>query len=157
MRVVPTFNANDLQSDIPPPLSKRQAIAKNISEVEEIIKVLREKHSDAYSVEKLNCWAHMLNVGKHSSYDEPPDFPFFKKRKEKRSDAQRSGSSSDSGSTATISSMSTSTNSPSKRVGLRTQYIDQLSKWHSLLNTGAIDQAQYDELKEAILGDIKKM
>ena len=144
-------------SDIPPPSSKRQAIAKNISEVEEIIKKLREKHSDAYSVEKLNCWAHMLNVGKHSSYDEPPDFPFFKKRKEKRSDGQRSGLSSDSGSTATIFSMSTSTNSPSKRVGLRTQCIDQLSKWHSLLNTGAIDQAQYDELKEAILGDIKKM
>ena len=143
-------------SDIPPPSSKRQAIAKNISEVEEIIKTLREKHGDAYSVEKLNCWAHMLNVGRHSYYDEPPDFSFFKKRKEKRSGAQHSAVSSDSGPIASTS-LSTATNSPSKRVRLRTQCIDQLSKWHSLLNTGAIDQAQYDELKEAILGDIKKM
>ena len=145
-------------SDTPPPSSKRQAIAKNICEVEEIIKKLKEKYGDAYSVEKLNCWAHMLNVGKHSSYDEPPDLPFFKKRKEKRSTPQHSAGSTDSGSTASTSSLSTSTtNSPSKRVGLWTQCIDQLSKWHSLLNTGAIDQAQYDDLKESILGDIKKM
>ena len=148
-------------SDNPPPSSKRQAIAKNISEVEEIIKKLREKHGNAYSVEKRNCWVHVLNVGKYFSYDEPPDFPFFKQRKEKRIDAQQSSVSTDSGSTASTSSLSTSTalvcNSPSKCVGLRTQCIDQLSKWHSLLNTGAIDQAQYDELKEAILGDIKKM
>lgn len=145
-------------SDNPPPSSKRQAIAKNISEVEEIIKKLQEKHGNAYSVEKLNCWGHMLNVGKHSSYDEPPDFPFFKKRKEKRSDAQQSSVLTDSASTSSLSTSTASVcNSPSKRVGLRTQCIDQLSKWHSLLNTGAIDQAQYDELKEAILGDIKKM
>ena len=64
------------------PSSKRQAIAKSISEVEDIIKKLKEKHGDDFSVEKLNCWAHMLNVGKHSSYDEPPDLPFFRGRKE---------------------------------------------------------------------------
>ena len=53
--------------------------------------------------------------------------------------------------------LSLGTNSPTKRVGLRAQCIDQLSKWHALLTAGAIDQAQYDELKETILGDIKKM
>lgn len=63
--------------DTAPPSSKRQAIAKSISEVEDIIKQLKEKHGNMYSVEKLNCWAHMLNVGRWSSYDEPPDFPFF--------------------------------------------------------------------------------
>lgn len=132
----------------PPPSGKRQAIAKSINEVEDIIKKLKEKHGDAYSVEKLNCWAHMLNVSKHSSYEEPPDFPFFKKCKEKVQVKDK---------VAASPSGSTMSNSPSKRVGLRTQCIDQLSKWHELLNAGAIDQTQYDELKETILGDIKKM
>ena len=46
------------------PSSKRQAIAtcKSISEVEDIIKKLKVKHGDDFSAEKLNCWAHRLNV-----------------------------------------------------------------------------------------------
>ena len=130
--------------------AKRQAIAKNINEVEDIIKQLKEKHGDAYSVEKLNCWAHMLNVGKHHSYDEPPDYPFFKKHKERINHASPNTS-------VAATSTSSVANSPTKRFGLRAQCIDQLSKWHALLTAGGIDQAQYDELKETILGDIKKM
>ena len=123
--------------------SKWQTIAKSISEVEEIIKKLKEKHGDAFSVEKLNCWAHMLNVGRHSSYDEPPDFPFLKRPKnDKHSGVSVSGTSS---------AVSTAANSPTKRVGLRAQCIDQLSKWHALLIAGGIDQQQYDELKNTIL------
>lgn len=128
------------------PSSKLQAIAKSISEVEYIIKKLKEKHGDTYSVEKLNCWAHMLNVGKHSSYDEPPDFPFFNRPKQKNKEA---------GPSVVQPKTSSSANSPTKRVGLRAQCIDQLSKWHALLVAGGIDQAQYDELKDTILGDIK--
>jgi hypothetical protein len=93
----------------------------------------------------------MLSVGKHSSCEELPDFPFFKKCKDKVQEKDEVHvAASPSGPTYTVS------NSPSKRVGLRNQCIDQLSKWHELLNAGAIDQTQYDELKEIILGDIKK-
>ena len=112
------------------PSSKRQAIAKNISEVEDI-KNLKVKHGDDFSVEKLNCWAHMLNVGKHSSYDEPPDLPFFRGRKERAKDDGPS------------QPPTSSSGSPTKRIGLRAQCIDQLSKWHAFLVAGGIDQAQY--------------
>jgi len=37
------------------------------------------------------------------------------------------------------------------------QCIDQLSKWHVLLELGAITEAQYNELKATILDDIKHM
>ena len=107
-------------------------------------------------MEKLSCWAHMLNMGKHSSYDEPPDYPFFKKPKEKIKNAV-TATSSDATTSPAATSLSLGANSPTKRVGLRAQCIDQLSKWHALLTAGAIDQVQYDELKETILGDIKKM
>ena len=37
------------------------------------------------------------------------------------------------------------------------QCIDQLSKRHVLLESGAITEAQYDDLKATILEDIKHM
>jgi hypothetical protein len=41
----------------PPPSGKRQAIAKSIDNVEVIIKRLKEKHGDAYSVGSYaQCW-----------------------------------------------------------------------------------------------------
>ena len=41
---------------------------------------LKEKHGSKYTVERLNAWAHMNNMGKHSSKDDPPDLPFKKKQ-----------------------------------------------------------------------------
>ena len=45
--------------------------------------------------------------------------------------------------------------SPGRRVGLRTECIDQLKKWHALLVDGAITKAQYD-FQAKILNDMKK-
>ena len=135
------------RTDPPAPTSKRESIAKTKSNVETIIRKLKEKHGEnGYPVEQFNCWAHMINTGKCKSYDVPPDFPFFKKlkrgiEKEKGKDHGDTVDKSSSGA-------STSVGSPTKRLSLRTQCIDQLSKWHVLLEAGAISQAQYDELKD---------
>ena len=57
--------------------TKRDSIATTISQVEAIIEKLKETHGEkGYSVEHFNCWTHMINSGKWSSYDSPPDFPF---------------------------------------------------------------------------------
>ena len=63
------------------PQSKRGTCEQTLNEVEKIVKKLEEKHGTAYSVEKLNVWAHMLHIKKHHSFDEPPNFPSFKSRK----------------------------------------------------------------------------
>ena len=55
--------------------SKRGCCEQTISEVEDMVKKLEEKHGEAYTVEKLNVWAHMLHIKRHSSYDEPPNVP----------------------------------------------------------------------------------
>lgn len=52
-----------------------------ISEVKEIVKKLEEQHRGRYSPEQLRAWAHMIQMSKHDSYDEPPDKPFFRGRK----------------------------------------------------------------------------
>ena len=73
-------SANQTESECP--TSKRtQSIFNALSTVESIIVKLREKHGKSrFSVEKLNCWAHMINSGKWSSYDDPPNLPFFKEK-----------------------------------------------------------------------------
>lgn len=140
----------------PPPSSKRhhsstdgrgqaENIASKLTEVEEIYDTLSEKHSTTYTVEQLRAWAHLIQMKKHCSYDHPPEKPFFKRKREKHSGVT---------STATVDE---STRSPGKRIGLRTQCIDQLQKWHSLLESGAVSQEQYDELQKSILDDIKQL
>ena len=120
------------------------ASAQKLQEVEKILKELQEKHAANYDVEKLNAWAHLLHIGKHFSYETPPNYPYFGNGKKKK---QLSAGLHP----REISS------SPSKRLGLRGDCIEQLSKWHSLLEKGAISVEQYDELKETIMGDHFKL
>lgn len=135
-----------------PPPSKRECIAKTISNVETIVENLKGKHGEnGYPVEQFNCWAHMINSGKWSSYDPPPELPFFKKSKGKEKPKENPSNTSSSGASGSAAG------SPTKRLNLRMQCIDQLSKWHVLLESGAITQSQYEELKSTILDDIKHM
>ena len=124
------------------PTAKRSSCESTINAVQQIVEELKEKHGCKYTVERLNAWAHMINMGKHSSKDDPPDLPFFGKKKTKAVE--------------TSSPLATAINadSPTKRVGVRTQCIDQLTKWHELLKSGAISQCQYEELKGTILKDL---
>jgi len=92
-----------------------------------------------YPIEILNAWAHLIKIGKHHSYDEPPDFPFFKKLKGK----EETNTPKNYGSTSSTQPF----DSPSKRLSFQTQCIQQLTNWHSLYKTGAISQELYDELK----------
>ena len=53
---------------------------KKMSEVDEILSKLDEKHHGHYSPEQMRAWAHMIHMSKHDSYDEPPNKPFFEVR-----------------------------------------------------------------------------
>ena len=70
---------SDAEDDtLKPSKSKRDGIAKKISQVKEVVQKLKEKHGSLYSIEKLNAWAHMIDIGKHDSYETPPDLPYFR-------------------------------------------------------------------------------
>lgn len=52
--------------------------------------------------------------------------------------------------------MSSSTGvSPSKRLNMRSQCIEQLDRWQTLLEKGCITQADYDEMHAKIMADMK--
>lgn len=120
------------------------------SEVDHIYEQLKEKHKEnnMYDEERLRMWAYLINMGKHASLDEPPDKPFWRGRKRPAAEVERQG-------TANCKVRVVSTSSPSTKVSMRTQLIDQLEKWNRLHKDGIIDDAEYKELRESILLDIK--
>lgn len=111
---------------------------KKMDEVESIYEELEERHADEakFSQEQLRAWAHMIQLKKHSSLEKPPNKPFFHCAK-----------SAESGPVGI---------SPSKRITLRSECIDQLDKWHKLMERGAITQEEYKDLQSTIMSDIKK-
>ena len=132
-----------------PRTTKYDGFVKKLAKVDEIFKKLDEKHQGKFSPEQLNAWAHLVQSGKYAILDVPPDMPFFR-GKDKKKDSNPSTPPKSSCSSAL------QLTSPGRRVGLRTECIDQLKKWHALLVDGAITNAQYDDFQAKILNDMQK-
>ena len=47
--------------------------------------------------------------------------------------------------------------SPGKRINLRSECMQQLDKWHQLLEKGAITELEYKETQELILKEMKRL
>ena len=129
------------ESDInenPPKRSRYGDHIDKMAEVDKIHEELQEIHGNEYSDEQLRSWAHLVQMKKHDSLEVAPDKPFWRNKKK------------------SISSSTGAVVSPSKRISLRGQCVEQLQKWHVLLESGGIDKVQYDEFKATIMSDIKK-
>ena len=127
--------------DAPP--SKRSgrfdAQMKRMDDIQEIIEKLKEKHSnDKYTPEQLHCWANLIQMKKHSSYESPPEYRYF--------NSKVSGGKS----TASVSQAS-----PGKRIQQRSECIDQLKKLHKLMEDGIVSEEQYHEMHKKIMADIQ--
>ena len=120
-----------------PKASRYDSHVDKMAEVATIEEELQKIHSGKYTDQQLRSWAHLIQMKKHSSYEEPPDKPFFR-------------SSHKSAHT------STSTLSPGKRINMRGQCVDQLLKFHELFEKGVIPKEQYEEFQASILSDVKK-
>lgn len=129
------------------------AYEKKMSKVEEIYESLQEKHGSKFKAEQLRAWANMVQMNKHTSLEEPPTGRFFKTQNESKT-------SESSKKITEVPATQTSTDptvlSPAKRVTLRTQCIEQLERWHQLMEKGGISKEQYDGLQADILAEIKK-
>ena len=86
-----------------------------MSEVELILEDLKEKHKTKCNPEQLHARAHMIHMKKHDSYKYPPDKPFFGKLHKHSTEVRLS---------------------PWKRINMRSECIEQLEKWHKLMECG---------------------
>ena len=133
------------------PQSKRAVTQQKLQEIEGIVAQLKEKHGNTFTVEQLNAWAH-LHIGKHSSYDSPNN-PNFVSRKSAQTSSSTSVAKSDLA--TNLTKMDPCSHSPGQRVHLRRECIDQLSRWHTLKQSGGITSEEYEELRKNIIGDIR--
>ena len=96
-----------------------------MDELEEIVEQLSQKHEKNFTSEQIRAWGHMIQMRNYESYDNLPDKPFFRSK-------------------ATSSKPITSDSlSPGHRISYRSQCINQLDKWHLLMERGAISPEQY--------------
>ena len=109
------------------PKSKRDVCMNKIQEVEEIVEKLKSKHGYALNHERYNAWAHMLHTGQYSSYDDTPNFPYFKMPGSKAFE-----------SASTTKADKSLPMSPGKRIHRGGECIQQLDQWFQLLNKGVI-------------------
>ena len=78
---------------------------------------------------------YTIQLGHHDSYEHPPKKPFFGASK-----------------TANTSSGLP----PEKRIHLKSECTEQLTKWHKLMNDGVITKEEYEDMHKTIMGDIKE-
>ncbi len=127
-------SSNNRESSPKPKRSSYDSHLNKVSEVEEIVEKLQKKHENKHTSEQYRAWAHMLQMQKHTLCDNPPDKPSFGKSR-KRVEVGIS---------------------PIKRIGLRSECIEQLDKWYRLRERGVISAEQYEEMQQTILTDIKR-
>lgn len=127
-----------------------QSLVSKRDQVDAIVQKLRDKHQDRFSPPQLNTWAHCIHMKTHSSYDDPPDKPFF------RAGSSKHTKSSDKQDSPSIAAQASDPISPGKRINLRSKCMDQIEKWHQLFMKGIISEEQYKELVDKVWNDIKK-
>ena len=107
-------------------------VDSNSKSVQEIVTKLQSKHGSMFTPEQYHAWGQLIQMGKQSSYDDPPPYTFFKVAPKKSSRTT----------SAMFESGPSAIHSPGKRVHLRTELFTQLD--------------QCDELKRSIMGDINE-
>ena len=93
--------------------------------------------------EQLRMWAHMVCLGKHESLDEPQDKPFWCGRKQPQIKNRKRRLLFQLLPAHLLS-----------RFSVRSELLDQLSKWHKLSETGVVSDKEYEEFK---MTDIKQL
>ena len=148
---------NSEDSSKPSKSSRYSHHVEKMTEVQVIEDKLKEMHNKdgakIFSDEQIRTWAHLIQMGKHSSYDTPPDKPFWKNRK---SMPVATGECSMTSATSDKPVPPAVTISPGKRVNLRGQCVEQLFRLHQLMEKGRISKAEYDEMQESIMAEVRK-
>lgn len=62
----------DSETAPPPKRSMYESTVQKIHEVDVIVGKLKTKHEGKYTPEQIRCWANMIQIKQHDSYESPP-------------------------------------------------------------------------------------
>jgi len=126
--------------------TKSEERSSKLAQADEIVSELEQTKSS--KIEQLNVWAHMLQLKKHDSQEVPHDKPFFPDLWIKVENYFTSKK-------VKLSSVSCGA-SLGKQIGLHTEFLSQLDKWHQLFERGA-SSVFFKEMQETILEETKTL
>ena len=121
---------------------KRSACEERVDRVDDIVDELRVKHKTMFTNLQYRVWAETIVGGRHVSLTNPPKGSFFKK-------PIHSPERTMENSSAPIT--------PVRAADLKSTYIKQIKELHSLVDIGAITQADFQKQKQVILDQMDKL
>ena len=148
---------NEGSTEEPP--SKRKA-KEDI--VDEITKILQEKHGETWSIPQYRLWARMKHNDQHSSLDTPPSIPIFSGTMSKPPKQDSLSDALTSAATAVVGLLKGSDStgaalSPGKRARVSGQYLEHLEKLRHLHDLGALSTAEFEKQKSFALNNIQEL
>ena len=152
------------QTDETPVTSKRRKttiLEEKRERVEAIYQELRSKHGGRYSGPQCRLWAEAIDVGRHTSKEEPPLGTLFHNVTKSNNSAM---SEVFVDLAKTVISVLKGNKSPPKQVasspacitpvraaGLRSTFIQHIKDLHNLYEAGALSQDEYETQKGVVL------
>lgn len=127
---------------------KKTTSEERMDKVDDIVDDLRAKHKNIYTNMQYRVWAETIVGSRHDSLEQPPKGSFFKGSKDL---------SSKQHSPLVNSGKSSTPITPVKAAELKTIYIAQIKDLHSLLQTGAISENDFQKQKTSILDAMDKL
>ena len=147
--------------DSQPPSKKEKTEDEEIK----IRDLLEEKHKDTYTIPQYTLWAKFIRMGRHSSYEEPPQIPLLTGKQKGRTARKENISEALAGAaTAFAHAMKPTEKSPCKgkstpvhqlspnnKATLRRRYLEDLRSLNELLNDGVLTPDEFQEQKDTIM------
>lgn len=136
-----TSDTSDCEEDNPRK-RKKSTCEERADRVDDIVDELRAKHKTVFTNLQYRVWAETVVGGRHESLNSPPKGSFFKK----------SAHSPE----RTVEKLPTAI-TPIRAADLKSTYIKQIRELHSLLDIGAITEADFQKQKKVILDQMDKL
>ena len=149
---------------------KKKQPSRKEEEVQELVDILKEKHTSTYTQMQYRIWAELIAGGLHVSTDDPPNNSMFIRagggtpyRKNVQSPVAQLLTEAATAITSALSSKPTplpssgTSTSPAKLIESRSKLYKQLSELQNLRTTGILTESEYCTEKATIMELLRKL
>ena len=126
---------------------KKNKVDEKADKIDDLVDNLREKHGISYSNLQYRVWAETMVGGRHKSLDYPPKGSYFRQSRTPQSPNKSPVRSREAPTVI----------APIKAAGLKSTYITQIRDLHSLLESGAISDQDFQKQKGIIMESMNKL